>query len=283
MQVITRIAEVAAQNSGVVVLCLASGRRSMSYPAVVASLPADARSDWAPWSLHRIVGQLRRARGADSRTAPPSLHRRVDIDLSALTSPRRIPNNEEDPGGHGGEAAALGGDRLGLVAVAATGEPPRPMSRRTHNRPSGATGASDGGSTSRPMSPARTRACRCPPARRPPAAEGPRRCPRSPGGSSGRDPHARRLAGRQPGPHREPRRGRPGAEARRHQGRDAGPLAGGGEEVPRVDRHGRAGRAPGPGAALGHAPRLGRGATRGHRRVVHPIVPPRDGRLGEAR
>ena len=46
----------------------------------------------------------------------------------------------------------------------------------------------------------------------------------------GRHSHARRLARRQPGPPREPRRGRPGAEARRHQGRDAGPLAGGGEE-----------------------------------------------------
>ena len=43
----------------------------------------------------------------------------------------------------------------------------------------------------------------------------------------GRDPHALRLARRQPGPPGEPRRGGPGAEARRHEGRDAGPLAGG--------------------------------------------------------
>ena len=63
----------------------------------------------------------------------------------------------------------------------------------------------------------------------------------------GRDPHARRLARRQPGPPGEPRCGRAGAEARRHQGRDAGPLAVGGEEAPWVDRHGRSGRAPGPG------------------------------------
>ena len=34
------------------------------------------------------------------------------------------------------------------------------------------------------------------------------------------------------------------------------PLASGGEEAPRVDRHGRAGRAPGPGAALGDAVQL---------------------------
>ena len=72
----------------------------------------------------------------------------------------------------------------------------------------------------------------------------------------GRDPHARRLARRQPGPPGEPRRGRPRPEARRHEGRDAGPLAGGGEEAPRVDRHGRPGRAPGPGAALRDALQL---------------------------
>ena len=42
-----------------------------------------------------------------------------------------------------------------------------------------------------------------------------------------------------PGPPGEPRGRGAGAEARRHQGRDAGPLAGGGEEAPRVDRHGR--------------------------------------------
>ena len=53
-----------------------------------------------------------------------------------------------------------------------------------------------------------------------------------------------------------PRRGGSRPEARRHQGGDAGPLASGGEEAPRVDRHGRPGRAPGPGAALGHALQL---------------------------
>ena len=54
----------------------------------------------------------------------------------------------------------------------------------------------------------------------------------------------------------EPRSRGAGAEARRHQGRDAGPLAGGGAEAPRVDRHGRVGRAPGPGAPLGDALQL---------------------------
>ena len=80
----------------------------------------------------------------------------------------------------------------------------------------------------------------------------------------GRDPHALRLARRQPDPPGEPRRGGPGAEARRHEGRDAGPLAGGGEEAPREDRHGHPGRAPGPGAALGHALQL-RAGERGPR------------------
>ena len=75
----------------------------------------------------------------------------------------------------------------------------------------------------------------------------------------GRDPHARRLARRQPGPPGEPRGCGAGAEARRHQGRDAGALAGGGEEAPRVDRHGRPGRAPGPGAALGPCSTASRG------------------------
>ena len=63
----------------------------------------------------------------------------------------------------------------------------------------------------------------------------------------GRDPHARRLARRQPGPPGEPRGRGPRAEARGHEGRDAGALAGGGEEAPRLDRHGRPGRAPGTG------------------------------------
>ena len=62
--------------------------------------------------------------------------------------------------------------------------------------------------------------------------------------------------GRQPSPPREPRRGRPGAEARRDQGLDAGPLAGRGEEAPRRDRHRHTSRAPGPGALLRHALQL---------------------------
>ncbi len=91
---------------------------------------------------------------------------------------------------------------------------------------------------------------------------------------------------RQPGPPGEPRRGRPRAEARRHQGGDAGPLAGGGEEAPRVDRHGRPGRAPGPGAALGHALQLRAGersvgdAAAGLLRAGEPglVEAPREGR-----
>ena len=49
----------------------------------------------------------------------------------------------------------------------------------------------------------------------------------------GRHPRALRLARRQPGPPGEPRRRGAGAEARRHQGLDAGPLAGRGPEAPR--------------------------------------------------
>ena len=52
------------------------------------------------------------------------------------------------------------------------------------SRSGGATGASAGGPTSRPTSPARTRPRRCQTAWRPPGAEDPARCPRSPGGSS---------------------------------------------------------------------------------------------------
>ena len=59
-----------------------------------------------------------------------------------------------------------------------------------------------------------------------------------------------------PGPPREPRRGGSRPEARRHQGGDAGPLAGGGEEAPRVDRHGHPGGAPGQSSPLGHALQL---------------------------
>ena len=45
----------------------------------------------------------------------------------------------------------------------------------------------------------------------------------------------------------------PAIEARRCQGRDAGPLAGGGEAARRIDRHGRPGRAPGPERGVGDA------------------------------
>ena len=102
----------------------------------------------------------------------------------------------------------------------------------------------------------------------------------------GRDPHARRLARRQPSPPREPRRGGAGAEARRHQGGDAGPLADGSPEAPRVDRQGRPGRAPGPGAALGDALQLRSGkrgagdASAGLLRAGEPglVEAPREGR-----
>ena len=75
----------------------------------------------------------------------------------------------------------------------------------------------------------------------------------------GRKPHARRLARRQPGPPREPGGGRPGAEARGDDGRDAGALAGRGAPAPRGDRHGHARRPARPGARLGDALQLRRG------------------------
>ena len=57
-----------------------------------------------------------------------------------------------------------------------------------------------------------------------------------------------RLARRPPGAAREPCRVGLGAEARRYEGRDAGPDAGGDARAPRPDRHGDAGGAAGPGA-----------------------------------
>ena len=63
-------------------------------------------------------------------------------------------------------------------------------------------------------------------------------------------------ARRQPGPPGEPRGRGARSEARRDEGRDAGPVSVRGEEAPRDDRHGRPSRAPGPGAALGHALQL---------------------------
>ena len=75
------------------------------------------------------------------------------------------------------------------------------------------------------------------------------------------NPHARRLARRRPGPPGEPSRGRPRPEARRHQGGDAGPLAGGDEEAPRDEST----RAPWPGSGTGRCSRL--------RRWVYPLLP----------
>ena len=75
----------------------------------------------------------------------------------------------------------------------------------------------------------------------------------------GRHPHARRLARRQPGYPGEPGGGRAGAEARRHEGRDAGALAGRGPPAPRGDRHRRARGPARPGARLGDALQLPRG------------------------
>ena len=90
----------------------------------------------------------------------------------------------------------------------------------------------------------------------------------------GRDPHARRLARRQPGPPREPRGRGAGAEARRHQGRDASPDPGRGEEAPRAHRHGHAGRAPRPGALFGDAVQL-RAGERGSGDEDLQVVPHR--------
>ena len=102
----------------------------------------------------------------------------------------------------------------------------------------------------------------------------------------GRDPHARRLARRQPGPPREPRGRGARSEARRDEGRDAGPVSGRGEEAPRDDRHRYPGRAPGPGAPLGDALQLRAGergpedAAAGLLRAGEPglVEAPREGR-----
>ena len=88
----------------------------------------------------------------------------------------------------------------------------------------------------------------------------------------GGHPHARRLARRQPGPAGEPGGGRPGAEARRHEGRDAGALAGRGSPAPRGDRHGHARRPARPGARLGDALQL-RAGERGHRDAEAGLLP----------
>ena len=83
----------------------------------------------------------------------------------------------------------------------------------------------------------------------------------------GGHPHARRLARRQPDYPGEPGGGRPGAEARRHEGRDAGALAGRGPPAPRGDRHGHARGSARPGARLGDALQL-RAGERGHRHAA---------------
>ena len=102
----------------------------------------------------------------------------------------------------------------------------------------------------------------------------------------GRPPHARRLARRQPGYPGEPGGGRPGAEARGDEGRDAGALAGRGAPAPRGDRHGHARGSARPGARLGNALQL-RAGERGHRHAAAGLLPagapgvaqaPREGR-----
>ena len=77
-----------------------------------------------------------------------------------------------------------------------------------------------------------------------------------------------------------------GAEARRHQGLDAGPDPRRGEEAPRAHRHGHAGRPPRPGALLGDALQL-RAGERGSGDAEAGLLPagepgvaqaPREGR-----
>ena len=97
----------------------------------------------------------------------------------------------------------------------------------------------------------------------------------------GSDPHAVRLARRQPGPPREPRGRGAGAEARRHQGRDAGPDPGRSEEAPRLHRHGHAGRAPRPGALLGDALQL-RAGERGPGDAEAGLLPAGEPRVAQA-
>ena len=95
----------------------------------------------------------------------------------------------------------------------------------------------------------------------------------------GRDPHALRLARRQPGPSGESGGCRAGAETRRHQGRDAGPDPGRGEEAPRAHRHGHAGRPPRPGALLGDALQL-RAGERGPGDEEGGLLPAGEPRVG---
>ena len=107
----------------------------------------------------------------------------------------------------------------------------------------------------------------------------------------GGHPHARRLARRQPSYPGEPGGGRPGAEARRHDGRDAGARAGRGTPAPRGDRHRHARGPARPGARLGDALQL-RAGERGHRDAAAGLLPagapgvaqaPREGRHASRR
>ena len=104
----------------------------------------------------------------------------------------------------------------------------------------------------------------------------------APGGAPG----ALRLAGRPPGAAGEPGRVGAGAEARRHEGRDAGPDAGRGAGASGPDRHGHARRPARPGARLGDALQR-RAGERGHRHAAAGLLPagapgvaqaPREGR-----
>ena len=72
-----------------------------------------------------------------------------------------------------------------------------------------------------------------------------------------------------------------GPKARRHQGRDAGPDAGRGEEAPRAHRHGHAGRAPRPGALLGDALQL-RAGERGSGDAAAGLLPAGEPRVAQA-
>ena len=97
----------------------------------------------------------------------------------------------------------------------------------------------------------------------------------------GRHPHAVRLARRQPGPPGESGGRGAGAEARRHQGRDAGPDPGRGEEAPRSHQHGHAGRPPRPGALLGDALQL-RAGERGPGDETAGLLPAGEPRVAQA-
>ena len=173
-------------------------------------------------------------------------------------------------GGRGGERRAcreLWGGRGDAVEVRATNVTPR---RPTGEGPE--TVRAGGGAVSGLVQGARASAQQCVSAPRghlhpDPPGIGPDRqaVPR-------REPRARRLARRQLGHPREPSgRGAGGAEARRHQGRDASPDPGRGEEAPRAHRHGHAGRAPRPGALLGDALQV-RAGERGPGDVAETLV-----------